>query len=255
VCHDAADPDMARCRGCLTQWHTDCTPTKGICPMVGCGAPVEGADPAAIARAAAKAVRMASKAKDEGAPPRPRRGPSAWARVGPYGRLLGHAVAAALALGFVALVLLAAARYRAETWRILTFAGSPDTPLPIILFYDLVIAAILGGFTYYPLTRLAEVVRLLGEVHRILHETTPVPMRLTISSSSTGHGSMVRLQLEGRVGPLAGQTFEFSVDPQGLPWWMTTRSRSDEPVLVYGLPPPGPYLIELDSGALTLVQP
>lgn len=37
------------------------------------------------------------------------------------------------------------------------------------------------------------------------------------------------------------------------PWWL--RFKEGERVLVYGLPPPGPYILEFEDGLLALLHP
>jgi hypothetical protein len=74
-------------------------------------------------------------------------------------------------------------------------------------------------------------------------------MRLTVTSQ--GSGKHIKW-----FAKLAGGGHRLSLSIAGIlpPGWLRRRCES-QPVLVYGLPPPGPYIIEFPDGALALVHP
>jgi hypothetical protein len=95
----------------------------------------------------------------------------------------------------------------------------------------------------------------VNELHALLEETTPVLMELTVEREGHGKTATWYARLTGRHGEYAGQEHRFQLGGLLPPWWLTAFERAGEPVLVYGLPPPGPYVIEFESGALALLHP
>jgi hypothetical protein len=98
---------------------------------------------------------------------------------------------------------------------------------------------------------LRQIPGLLREITALLDDTKPTAMRLTIRTEGKGKNVRMRADLIG-----GGTSLSLPL-ANGLPpqWLLDAPAHQDEPVLVYGLPPPGPYLLEFRDGSLALVHP
>lgn len=117
---------------------------------------------------------------------------------------------------------------------------------PVLAGISLVVAGLfLLGCSLW-LRRLPAVYR---EVTSLLDDTRPTAMRLSVASEREGKS-------ECWYATLVGGGTSLKIPLRGLltPEWMKRRM-ADRPVLVYGLPPPGPYIVEFPDGALALVHP
>jgi len=243
-CHDGLQGDVERCPECRAAWHEDCRPSDGHCHTLGCTAPAPQPSPAARAE---PGPRAAPAWTVDG------RRPGWAARLGPYSRLYASAVAhLTLCLVLLTGVLVALVNH-AALWRAFGGRGTADLVLGLLVGAGTVGAASAAiAWSGRWLLRLPGVV---NELHALLEETTPVLMELTVEKEVRGRAVNWYARLTGRHGEFAGQ--EHLLEVRGLlpPWWLTSFERSAEPVLVYGLPPPGPYVIEFQSGALALLHP
>jgi hypothetical protein len=97
---------------------------------------------------------------------------------------------------------------------------------------------------------LREVPAVLREVSSLLDDTRPTAMRLTVVTNTSGKSTTWSANLVG-----GGTTLNLSLGGLLPPGWLRKRGSVEEPVLVYGLPPPGPYVLEFPDGALALVHP
>lgn len=271
-CHDGLGLEFTRCEECRAAWHVECL-EGGRCPTLGCSAPAAlvplPTRATTPATASATTTRIVAEA-EPAPPPRPRSDEPRWvrrrtgrvpgllARVGPYTRLLWSGLAhLALLVGCAAGI--GAALLHPAAWRALSgaWAEGASTLLVTLLGGALHVAcaAWLARYAGRWLLRLPGVLRELGE---LLDRTAPVVMDLEVLPLPDARG-MTRwcARLQGRPGgPQAGRRYDLAVNLLLTPWWVTMWGRRPaRPVLVYGLPPPGPYVIEFEDGALALVHP
>ncbi len=256
-CHDGLQGDVERCPECRAAWHEDCRPTDGHCHTLGCTAPAPL--PAGRGRGVHRAVEPPPSTR----PVRPapawttgRRRPGWLARLGPYSRLAMSALAhttvllAIMGLGLVALA------HADQVWRTLLKGDhdGPNSPFVALLIILCCLVPALAAVAWCGawLLRLPGVV---GELHELLEQTTPVLMELSVEHESDDDSTTYYAHLRGRHGEYLGQNHRFRIGGLLPPWWLTAFTRIREPVLVYGLPPPGPYVIEFESGALALLHP
>jgi len=255
-CHDDLSSEVDRCPQCRAAWHEDCAPAQATrCPTIGCAGPA----PARTARPATRRDRARHAARVAGAPPawtlrRPR--PGQGARFWPFWRLgLSGVWNTLVFLGVVAVVLLALS-HPAGLWDALIHGKNHHVePVPVAILKGLCFGAFLlfAGFVSGSwLLRLPAVYR---EVGHLLERTDPVLMELTVWSTGTGKQRKTHARLTGRPGEQFGDVkVELHLSPIVTPGWLS-RARDKEPVLVYGLPPPGPYIIEMQDGELAIVSP
>ncbi len=263
-CHDGLQGDVERCPECRAAWHEDCRPIDGHCHTLGCTAP------APLPSGRAGQVRIVEPALDRPIVDRfepqaarsdpawtiPRRQPGrrpGWsARVGPYSRLVvGGALCAAPLLALLGAVAVGL-RHPIDLWTSLRPVEELEHPVP----YGLLLL-LLCGFTAitlpYLILWLRTFPKLFREVHLLLESTRPVLMDLTIEPvAEFGLVYHHAACLQGRHGEWANHRFQWRLGHL-TPAWL---SRAEgQPVLVYGLPSSGPYILELESGDLALVHP
>jgi hypothetical protein len=256
-CHDSLQGEVERCPECRAAWHDDCRPTDGHCHTLGCTAPAP--QPAGRRRGLQRAVEPPTSTRH--ARPAPawttsRRRPGWLARFGPYSRLvMSGLVHASLGLGLL-VALVAAITHPHAVWDTLVNPKAED-PIPPPLAFLLAlggVASALAAMAYSGLW-LRRLPGVLAELHELLDETTPVLMDLTVEKEQDDETVTWWVRLEARRGEHAGHPLRLKVGGLLPPWWLTSFERAREPVLVYGLPPPGPYVIEFESGALALLHP
>lgn len=135
----------------------------------------------------------------------------------------------------------------------LAFSGRKKDPGVLLILLALASAAAFLG-TLRWLLRLPGVFR---EVNHLLDSTEPTLMQLTVHKHVTTDS-------KGRTSTRWDATLVGGTPPTMLslslsgflpPAWLRSTGLSGTPVLVYGLPPPGPYLIELEDGRLAVVHP
>ncbi len=246
ICHGALREQAVACAGCRATMHRDCRSELARCPTIGC---------------AASARTAGTEAPREERPPRAmdlldlpdisRRegGPTAFARLGPYRQLfwsgLGAAVCILFSMAFILWPILSWASYEGFFTDEGGHSMGKGPPIcGMVVGYPVALGIICWGVGW--LMRLPGIKR---EVEHLLDTTTPIPMRLTITV--TGSGSDER-----REAVLQGGGHTLPVEPKGLhpPSWLF-RLPTGTRCYVYGLPPPGPYLIELPDGRLALWHP
>ncbi len=270
-CHDGLLGQVSRCDDCRAAWHDECL-EGGRCPTLGCSAPAVSPSVGVPARplpppAAAPATTIVTPT-EPGPPPRRRPDEPRWvrrrdgrvprlrARFGPYSRLmwsgLVHLALLVACLGGVVALLPA-------SWEGLAEATSegPWRFLALLLGCGVGLACTGLGARYSArwLLRLPGVIRELGV---LLDQTRPTLMDLEVLVLPDARGvQRWCARLTGRPGgPEAGRRYDLAVNLLLTPWWVTMWGRRPaRPVLVYGLPPPGPYVIEFEDGALALVHP
>lgn len=108
--------------------------------------------------------------------------------------------------------------------------------------------------TLHWLCRLPGVFR---EVNHLLDSTEPTLMRLTVRKRVTpdSDGQATTSWEASLAGDGPDSRLSFTVSGFLPPRWLRSERFWNTPVLVYGLPPPGPYLIELEDGSLAVVHP
>ncbi len=273
-CHDTLGGETARCEECRAAWHRECL-EGDRCPTLGCSAPAVAlavpaapappAPPAAAAAATTIVVAQERSPPPRGRPHEPRwvrrragRVPGLLARVGPFARLLwsglAHLALLSLCAGTIGVTLLHPA-----VWQALSEAASEGlSRLLTLLAGGALLVAWAGWLARYSARWLLRLPGVVGELGVLLDRTTPTLMDLEVLVLPDARG-MKRwcARLTGRPGgPEAGRRHDLAVNLLLTPWWVTMWGhRPPRPVLVYGLPPPGPYVIEFEDGALALVHP
>ncbi|MBX3466128.1 MAG: hypothetical protein KF878_04405 [Planctomycetes bacterium] len=250
-CHDGLQGAVHHCPGCGAAWHPECsaeTAGRRRCPTIGCSGPA----PDAELRRGRRREPLPSRLPPEAEPRAPHRRPGALARLGPYTRLVFSGVVHSLTFSVASGLLLWALTHPSGLWEAAsTHRG--HNPWPIALLLCCMLLCVLGLGVWYCgqwLLRLPGVWRELGQ---LLDETTPVAMRLSIYSTGSGKSRRTYARLvpvEGR-----GPQEDLNLQLDGLlpPWWVSRHDGAR--VLVYGLPPPGPYVLEFEDGWLALVHP
>mgnify|MGYP001291549231 CR=1 FL=1 len=256
----------AACEGCGATLHASCREELARCPSPGCPGPrqaVSRREPAGAPQpelrlspeieAALDAAHRSSLARRrqegrEAWTPRPRGPAGAWARVGPYARLSLSAIFSLVACLTMSGLLIAMAVQPLATWTALT-SGPKASPWPWAALILVVLTTVLAVGAYLSAAWLLRIPGVWRELGQLLDHTRPVPMRLTIRTTGSGKHRQTWADLTGGPHP------RLSLCLDGLlpPGWLTRRS--GEEVLVYGLPPPGPYLLEFSDGRLALVHP
>lgn len=251
-CHGPLGAErVATCTGCQVTLHAGCRAELPACPTPGCGGD-PGVAPRPPAPRLSPAVERALDAAHESALERRRSegraarayrwpGPPPWAaRLGLYGRLAAGGVCAAfLTLMQVSLLVpLSLVLLRPQD-----LPTSDRGVLPLAFLLWLAMAG--GGLL--SLRWLRRVWRVWRAVGPLLDLTRPTPMQLTVRRDTFGRERRLRVSLVG-----AGTQLELEGQFPLVPGWLAGCSGQE--VLVYGLPPPGPYLIELTDGRLALVD-
>lgn len=249
-CHDSLAGAVQTCPECSATWHDDCGDGAPRCPTRGCSGPAPGT--AARPGRRRTSVRSAPTRAPRDALPIDRGPPSASARFGPYSRLVLSALLTTLGAAVATAYLL---------WPIVHWSGfwhmcSTDRrghPQPAAL--GAVFAIMTVGFALLCLLAVCSWLRripaVFREVSSLLDDTTPTAMRLSVTSEGSGKHIRWTATLVGD-----GQTLSLSLGGLLPPGWLRKKwAYVDQPVLVYGLPPPGPYIIEFRDGALALVHP
>ncbi len=240
ICHGALRESVTACRGCGATMHADCREDHGRCPTIGCS------ELATASTARARAARREAESLEQRRGPPPGLG----ARLGPYTRLLKSglfsAVFAGMASAFLAWPLLSWSSF----WALMRHDGESNTDSTARgLIYTVMgvgFALVVAGFSWRWLFRIPSVFR---EVRQLLDGTTPVPMRVTIRVTGSGSDEKRVAVLEG-----SGQDLELPLEGLLPPAWLLQLPGGSR-CYVYGLPPPGPYLIEMPDGRLALVHP
>lgn len=253
-CHDGLSSQVDRCPECQAAWHEDCAPEGAKrCPTIGCAGP----PPAHTSRPAGRRDRVRHEARRDGGAPAWTRGwqrPGPGARFGPYSRLVMSGLFHAAVVLAVAAIVLWCLLHPHDLWVFLsTGKRHSHEPWPVALLKGLMFGAFLlggGAFSTYWLTRLPRVAR---EVEELLERTTPVLMDLKVWSTGSGKQRRTYGTLTGRAGEFAAARIDLQFGGIVSPGW-AMRQRDAEPVLVYGLPPPGPYILEFQGGHLALVN-
>lgn len=267
-CHDSLSDDVSRCPECRAAWHRDCGAEASRCPTIACPGPAPAAEVArrrgrhypAAPRPARPAV-AAPPQRPAREPSRPgwtvdRPPPSAAARFGPYSRLLlSGLVNGAVVLGIAALLLYVVTHWP-QVWEGLQRGkhGRHEGPGSALVKL-LIFGGVLGVWGGVCLSWLLRLPGSAAETRKLLDETTPVLMYLSTYTQGTGKHKTRWARLRGKHGEHAGAVHEMKLDGLLPPWWLTSRAWAEQPVLVYGLPPPGPYVLEFDDGMLALVHP
>lgn len=255
-CHDSLSSEVDRCPECQASWHQDCAPEGATrCPTIGCAGPA----PAHTSRPAGRRDRARHAPRLAGRPPawtvdRPRPGPDAvfW----PLWRLvLSGVFNACVALLMVTIVLWAITNPHA-LWDFLIHGKRHSLePVPVAIGKGLCFGTFVIGFGAFSAMWLLRLPAVWREVNHLLARTDPALMELTVWSTGSGKQRRTHGKLEGPAsGPHARVTIDLQLGGIVTPGWLS-RSRSRESVLVYGLPPPGPYIIEFRDGDLALVNP
>ncbi len=244
---------MRRCPECSAAWHPDCgaASTRARCPTIGCSGPAPDAEerrgrqrrPAAAPRADWTTIT----------PDRPRRRPGLAARLGPYVRLVVSGLLTTALLTGATAFLLYPLSDPSGFWKAMsTGKRGSHTPWPIALVQTLVLMGMAGAAVWLAagwLRRLPSVWRELGQ---LLDDTTPTAMRLGIHTTGSGKSKKRWATLTPSGGSSAGG-LTIQLDGVLPPWWLNHQDGAR--VLVYGLPPPGPYIFEFEDGWLALVHP
>lgn len=268
-CHgELGDEEVATCEGCQVTLHVACRAEVAACPTRGCGR--RGPHPARGGRArqrrgrrrrerprARAGLELPPSIQAALAPPAASRA-SAWIgpRTGPYLRLVASGVWNALLGALLLGLLVALLTHLPEAYHSLT-TGRKPVAWPMAALYLLGGAALLSFGVWKTGTWLLQLPRVWSEVGHLLDRTDPARMRLTVRRER--HGKNVRVWADLRpTGPPGARppgTRRLTLRLAGLlpPWWL--EGRSGQEVWVYGLPPPGPYLLEFEDGRLALVHP
>jgi hypothetical protein len=236
-CHDSLGGDVDRCGGCGATWHSDCGAAG--CPTIGCSRPAPDAQQRA-ASPTAEPVIVRGK-------------PGLAARVGPYTRLVASALFNAAIVTAVLFAFGWIFTHPSAFWEMLLREkrGTVE-PAPLAVLKGLamlVMPGVCGWLSGRWLLRLPAVWRELGQ---LLESTTPAAMLLRIYSS----GQKKKTWYAALHPPNGGKLDALhTIKLEGIlpPLWL--RWQDDKPVLVYGLPPPGPYVFEFEDGWLALVHP
>lgn len=243
---------MRHCPECAAAWHPDCgaVATRPRCPTIGCTGPAPNAQVRnGKRRGPAPSPRDAASPLAE----RPGRRPVLAARLGPYVRLVVSGVVTTLLLAAATAFLLWPVLGTAGFWKAMsTGKRGSHVPWPVALLESvmfLVLAGVCVWLSARWLLRLPSVWRELGQ---LLDDTSPTAMRLGIYTTGSGKSK----KRWARLTPLSGhRSQELTLRLDGIlpPGWL--GSRDGARVLVYGLPPPGPYVFEFEDGWLALVHP
>jgi len=233
---------MASCEGCGADMHQDCRRELGRCPTLGCAASAKAGATSSIVRDPTDGPEARPSAHHPS--PRP------WARLGPYARLAFSGTLTLLfVLGCIGFFLWPILSWETFWHFVATNKRGQDPSALRALFFGGALAAGAGGAGFWALTWLIQVPAVFAEVRQLLDETEPVPMLLTIRKEGTGKETKHYADLRG-----TGAAISLHLGGILPPWWLL-RARPGTRVYVYGLPPPGPYLIEMPSGLLALVHP
>ncbi len=232
ICHGALGRRPSECSACGVGTHADCVAAHGRCPTLGCAGTASAAG--------APLVRAASA----------HRPPASSARFGPYARLVSSAVITSL----ITLLLAAYLTWPLFSWHSFwdfatrTKRGGHDESSGAVTMLITFPMALVGiAFAVRWLLRIPAVFR---EVRHLLDDTVPVPMTISTYARRQGKKTVWYAKLEGAGQPMLDLEIG-GLLPAG--WLRSMPPRTQ--VLVYGLPPPGPYLIELPDGRLALVHP
>ncbi|MEZ0228162.1 MAG: hypothetical protein ACAI25_06020, partial [Planctomycetota bacterium] len=220
--------------------HRDCRSELGRCPTIGCAASTRTKSAAAATRD--EVVDLPGRSQRVGAP-------SAFARLRPYSQLYWSGVW----WTFIILISIGFLLWPLISWKSMRMAfADEDNPHPgnggpiclLSAFGPVAVGLIFNGVLW--LRRLPSLKR---EVAELLDRTEPIPMRITITVRGSGSD-------ERREAVLSGGGYTLPIEKKGLqaPNWVF-HLRTGTRVYVYGLPPPGPYLIEMPDGRLALWHP
>jgi len=135
----------------------------------------------------------------------------------------------------------------------LAFSGRKKDPGALLIILAVVSLVVFLGALHW-LLRLPGVFR---EVNHLLDSTEPTLMQLTVHKRVTtdSKGRTSTSWDATLVGGTPPTTLSVSLGGFLPPGWLRSTGLRDTPVLVYRLPPPGPYLIELEDGRLAVVHP
>lgn len=241
---------MRACPECGAAWHPDCgaEATRARCPTIGCTGPA----PAAELRRGRRR-QAATERSDGAAPARPRRRPGLAARLGPYVRLVISGLVTTLFLAGASAFLLWPVLGTASFWKAMsTGKRGSHVPWPLALLESVMLLGMAGVFAWLCVRWLLRLPSVWSELGQLLDDTTPTAMTLGIYTTGSGKKKKRWARLTPRSGPRS-QELTLQLDGILPPWWLGFQDGAR--VLVYGLPPPGPYILEFEDGWLALVHP
>lgn len=249
-CHDGLQGAVHHCPGCGAAWHPECsaeTAGRRRCPTIGCSGPA----PDAELRRGRRREPLPEPPSEQG-PRAPHRRPGALARLGPYTRLVFSGVVHTFFLSVAMACLLWGLTHPSAVWEAACKGKHGPNPWPVALLFCCATAGILGLALWYCGRWLLQLPGVWRELGQLLDETTPVAMRLSIYTTGSGKSRRTHARLRR---PEGGRADELDLSLEGLlpPWWVSRHDGAR--VLVYGLPPPGPYVLEFEDGWLALVHP
>lgn len=236
-CHDSLGGDVRHCGGCGATWHSDCGVTG--CPTLGCSRPTPDAQQR---RGATKhmSVEPAHKGK-----------PGLAARVGPYTRLVMSGLFGAAMVTAVVVFFGWVLTHPGGYWEFcMTGKRGRVEPVPLAVLKAVMFLFLPGMFGWAMARWLFALPRVWKEVGQLLDSTTPTAMRLGVFSTGSGKKKRWYATLKALSG---GEPLTISLYGLLPPWWLFRQDGKH--VLVYGLPPPGPYVLEFEDGWLALVHP
>lgn len=245
------------CEACGARLHADCWEELGRCPARGCAGERTSAPAAGPAAAPAGPAVPAGPAPARADTPRPwppsRRALARWRAPRARSALRSElAIDAWRAMGwllFCGLLLTLILTHPAGSWELVSRGKQGELhPFQGVLLAVMILGGLgLGAWTN--LAWLRDLPSVQREVDRLLDATRPQPMTLRLRVEGTGKRQRRWIELEGRGQQLELKSSRYAA---GMRW---LAGRDGQVVLVYGLPPPGPYVLELEDGQLALVHP
>lgn len=242
-CHGALETEgPVACDACGAQLHPDCWDELGRCPAVGCAGtrgsiePTDAVEPRAWPPGPVALSRW--------------RAPPAGARQQIHSSLTSDANVSLGCAGVLSTVLVALVINWSWTWDVLSHHKGrslswPESVCQLMVVFGLLVLVLLANLSW--LAKLPEVRR---EVERLLDSTRPVPMTLRLRVEGSSKHKRTLVDLEG-----GGQRLSVPVQSRFASGGRWIEAHDGRVVLVYGLPPPGPYVLEFEDGRLALLHP
>lgn len=247
-CHDALKGDVETCPECSATWHPECGESARRCPTIGCSGPAPGT----ATRPGRRRKRPVETGRRREALDPDRARPGVVARIGPYWRLgLSAVINALFATASAAFLVWPVLRW-SDFWEHMAKGedGQRSWPPVATAFWSLFVLGLALVVLYVTCAWLWKIPGVIREVAFLLDDTRPTAMRLTVARKSDGETTTYHAKLTG-----AGESLKINISNLMTPGWLKRDSvYVGEPVLVYGLPPPGPYVIEFRDGSLALVH-